>query len=268
MSDAAPPAPTDLVGRVALVTGGGRGLGPLLAQGLAAAGAAVAVTARTEAELRQTVGQIGAAGGRATAVAADVTDRGAVARAVAEVEGRLGPVDVLVNNAARFEALGPLWEVDPDDWWREVEVNLRGPLLCARAVLPGMLARRRGRIVNVASGAGTATVPGASAYSVAKTGLLRLTDTLARETQDAGVAVFAVNPGTLRTPMSEPVLAAHGDVFERWAPWFPRLFAEGREAPPEPAVRLVVALAGGRADALSGRFIRASDDLYVLRLRR
>jgi NAD(P)-dependent dehydrogenase (short-subunit alcohol dehydrogenase family) len=272
----------DLTGLVALVTGGGRGLGQRFAQALAAAGAAVAVSARTEAELAETVEGIERGGGRAAAVTADVTDRRAVERTVAAVERRLGPIDVLVNNAGRFQALGPLWEVDPDNWWREQEVNLRGPLLCTRAVLPGMLARGRGRIINVASGAGALTRPGASAYSVSKTALLRLTDTLARELDGRAVTVFAIHPGTVRTPMNDHVLQAHADALKQWAPWFRKVFVEGRDDPPEPAARLVVALASGRADALSGRFITvrddlddliaradaiARDDLHVLRLR-
>ena len=94
------------------------------------------------------------AGGRALAVPADVTDRAATERLVAEVADRLGPVDLLVNNAGANTVFGPLWEVDPDAWRRDFDTNLFGPMLCARAVLPGMVARGRGRIVNVASAAG------------------------------------------------------------------------------------------------------------------
>jgi NAD(P)-dependent dehydrogenase (short-subunit alcohol dehydrogenase family) len=253
-----------LAGTVALVTGGGRGLGKHYAGVLAAAGASVAVTARTEKDLVATVSEIESAGGRALAVPADVTDRVAVEQAVAEAERRFGPIDLLVNNAGRFQALGALWEVDPDDWWREHEVNVRGPVLCASAVLPGMLERASGRILNAASGASTATLPGASAYSASKTALVRWTDTLARELDGTGVSVFAIDPGTVDTPMNQQVLRTHAEGFARWAPWFPAIFAEGRAESLEPAGRLVLAIAGGFADALSGRFLSVHDDLDEL----
>ena len=144
----------DLRGQVAIVTGGGRGLGRTFAHALAAAGAAVAVVARSSDELAEVVASIRELGRRATAITGDVTDRQAVEHVVHETERQLGPVDLLVNNAAILRTPGPLWEVDPDEWWRTMEVNVRGPFLCARAVLPGMIERGRGRIINVASGAG------------------------------------------------------------------------------------------------------------------
>src|SRR5262249_50852995 len=128
--------------------------------------------------------------GRAIAVRADGTDRAAVQHAVAEAEARLGPVDFLVNNAGSAAVIGPMWETDPDDWWREVEVNLRGPLLCAHAVLPGMIARRRGRIVNMASGVGLTPFPYTSAYACSKMALVRLTDSLQEATSQHGVTVL------------------------------------------------------------------------------
>jgi NAD(P)-dependent dehydrogenase (short-subunit alcohol dehydrogenase family) len=252
-------AGVDLSGQVALVTGGGRGLGPVIARELAAAGAAVAVMARSENQLANTVATIEAAGGRATAVAADVVDRAAVDAAVQEVERRLGPLDLLVNNAAQLRALGEVWQVDPEEWWRDVEVNLRGPFLCARAVLPDMLARRRGRIINVTSGAGNRPGPGVSGYAASKAALMRLTDSLAAEVAGSGVSVFVVSPGAVRTPGAEYLLAS--PVAMRWLPGFRKVFADGRDQPPETLARLVVALASGRADLLSGRFFDATSDL-------
>ena len=272
----------DLRGQVALVTGGGRGLGRVIARALAGAGAAVAVTARSEDELADTVAGIAASGGRAAAVPADVTDRAAVEGAVAEAERRLGQVDLLVNNAGRAHALDEVSQVDAEDWWRDVEVNLRGPFLCAHAVLPGMLARGRGRIVNVTSGVGDMPGPGFSGYVVSKAALMRLTDTLAAEVAGTGIAVFAISPSLVSTPGSKYLLAS--PVMARWAPGLLKVMDEGRDEAPEVLARWVISLASGRADMLSGRFLstrldnlddlisRVDDvrreDSHALRLRR
>jgi NAD(P)-dependent dehydrogenase (short-subunit alcohol dehydrogenase family) len=255
----------DLTGQVALVTGGGRGLGPRLAEGLAAAGAAVAITARTTEDIAATAQRITASGGRALAVTADVTNRQAVERLVAEVEQQLGPVDVLVNNAAMNRALDVIWEVDPEQWWGDVEVNLRGPFLCARAVLPHMIARHRGRIINVASGAGLFAMPAMTAYAASKAALINFTNSVAQETKEYGISVFAIHPGTFRSPMAENALESA--VMRQWHPWFHELFADGRDDPPERAMQLVVSLASGVADRLSGRFVGVDDDLAAMLVR-
>jgi NAD(P)-dependent dehydrogenase (short-subunit alcohol dehydrogenase family) len=252
--------------QVVLITGGGRGLGRAFAVALAQAGAQVAVTARSEAELAETVELIRHAGGRALALPADVTDRHAVAGVVAAAESQLGPIDVLINGAGSFQALGNAAQVDPDEWWREVEINLRGPFLCARAVLPGMISRRRGRIINIVSAAGLQAIETVSAYGVSKTALIRFTETLAAETRPYGIAVLAAHPGTVRTPMSE--YAATSPQIQERAPlvqqWFQQLFAEGGDTPMEKAVAFVLAVASGRADALSGCYLSVDDDLEAL----
>jgi NAD(P)-dependent dehydrogenase (short-subunit alcohol dehydrogenase family) len=249
-----------------LITGGGRGLGRAIALGAAQAGAQVAVTARSVSELTETVELIQQAGGRALALPADVTDHHAVVRTVAAAESQLGPIDVLINGAGSFRALGNAAQVDPDEWWREVEINLRGPFLCSHAVLPGMMARRSGRIINIASAAGLQAIETVSAYGVSKAALIRLTEALAAETRPCGIAILAINPGTIRTSMSDYVLTAP-QVRER-APmvqqWFQQLFAEGGDTPMEQAVTFVLAVASGRADALSGCYLSVEDDLEAL----
>lgn len=252
----------DLKDEVAIVTGGGRGLGRVYAQWLARAGAVVAVVARSADQLDETVALIKQAGGGAIALPADVTDQRAMEQAVAQVERQLGPVDLLVNNAGIIGPGGPVWEIDPDDWWHCIEINLRGPLLGARAVLPDMIARRRGRIINVSSGAGLGPIPYGSAYAVSKTAVIRFTENLAAEVEEHGISVFAINPGTVRTPMTEALLA--DPATPKWIPWFPRIFEEGHDVPPERAAGLVLFLASGKADALSGCFVSVDDDVAQL----
>ncbi len=251
----------ELSGQVALITGGGRGIGRAIALAFAAAGAQVAITARSTDQLAETVALIHDAGGHAVAVPSDVSDSAAVQTLVAETERQLGPVDVLVNNAGVGGTAGPLWEVDAAEWWQGLEVNLRGPFLCAHAVLPGMIARRRGRIVNIASGAGTIALPYFSAYFTAKTALIRLSEVLALETQAYGISVFAVDPGGVRTAMTDAGFGSPAG--RRWLPGYQERM-EATNPGPERAVMLCLRLAAGEADALSGRFLSVQQDLPAL----
>ena len=245
--------------KVAVVTGGGRGLGRAFAQALAAADYAIAVVARTKAELAETVALIEGSGGRAIAFPADVTDRTAIDHAFADIERALGPVELLVNNAGVVGPLGPFAESDAGAWWRTLEVNLQGQILCAHRALPGMIARRGGCIINIASGGGAAMLPYFSAYVTSKTALIRFSECLAYELKPHGIAVFAMGPGTVRTAMSEYSL--NSPEGRTWLPWFRDIFDEGHDLPPERPAALLVALASGRADILSGRYVYPVDDL-------
>jgi 3-oxoacyl-[acyl-carrier protein] reductase len=265
-----------LKSEVAVVTGGGRGLGRTVAQSLARAGAAVAVVARSDNELWETEAIIRRQAGRVVALPADVTEQAAVERVVRETERRLGSITVLVNNAGTCSAIGPAWEVDPDRWQRDVENSLLGTFLCARAVLPGMIERRMGRIINVSSYAAIRATPHITAYGSAKAAVLHLTNSLAAEAKPHGVAVFAITPGRVRTAMTHNMLNSPSG--RKW------LDMQGDEwLPPERAADLVVFLSSGRGDTLSGRFVHVlddvhelvrraeeirRDDLYVLRLRK
>jgi NAD(P)-dependent dehydrogenase (short-subunit alcohol dehydrogenase family) len=238
---------------VALVTGASAGIGRHLAEGLARRGLAVAGLARTPDRLATAMREVAdATGGRTLAVAADVTDRAAVEAAVARVEAELGPVDLLVNNAGLMDAAEvPVWQADPDDWWRVVESHVRGPLLLVHAVVPGMVERGRGRVVDLASGLSTRAETLYSAYSVGKTGQMRLTEALAVSLEGTGVAVFDLAPGVVRTEMSTSM-----SIHEGRTDW----------TAPETVVELVAAIAAGELDAWSGRFLRAGgDDLTTLR---
>jgi 3-oxoacyl-[acyl-carrier protein] reductase len=161
---------------------------------------------------------------------------------VKRVESTYGRLDLLVSNAGISVDEKAAWELEPADWWRVFEVNVLGVYLCCRAVVPGMLARGGGRIVNVASGA--AYLPGSSstAYSASKAAVHRFSETLARQLEPRGIPVFSISPGLVRTRMTE----SFGDD----APW----------TPPELAPRLVRALASGRLDGLAGRYLHAEHD--------
>lgn len=256
---------------VALVTGGGRGIGKGIALRLAEEGWAVAVAARSADQLEQTV-QLG--DGRMIAVTADVADPSSVKAMVRDVKARLGSVTLLVNNAGTGGPLGPFLENDPEDWWRCQQVNLRGPMLCCREFLPGMIAGKGGRIINVVSGAGCQPFPDMSAYVTSKTALIRFSEQLALELQPRGVSVFSVRPGIVRTAMVEQ--ARHR------LPFVQKLLDDGMEVTPDIVANLVLFLAAGRADALTGRvfsvgedaeeIVRRSsevyrDELYALRVR-
>ncbi len=247
-----------LAGHVAVVTGGGRGIGRVIAQMLGKAGAGVAVLGQAPGPLEEVAAAIKAAGGSAAPWSVDVTDGPQVARTMAEVTAALGPISLLINNAGTNKGDGPIWLTDPDEWWRALEINLRGPYLCARAVLPGMLERGTGRIVNMGSAVGLRAEPMASSYSTSKAALLRLTDCTAVGVAEAGVQVFAVSPGWVWTDMTrdiEQTITANDPEFK---------VDDKYVYPPEDVATLIARLATGEADALTGRFIHVADDLDAL----
>jgi NAD(P)-dependent dehydrogenase (short-subunit alcohol dehydrogenase family) len=182
--------------RTAIVTGGGRGIGAAVARALTARGVRVTVFARSRGQLERVVAE----GGAALAVAGDVRREEDVSRLVASHERALGPADVLVNDAGVL-ARGRVEELSAATFREVLDVNLVGAFLCARAVVPGMKARRRGRIVNVASISGTLGTPEASPYNASKWGLLGLTKCLAEELRPHGVQCLAVSPGSTDTEL-------------------------------------------------------------------
>jgi len=253
---------TSLTNQVAVVTGAGRGIGRAVAQALATVGAKVGVIARSENELAETVALIKKSGGKAYALPADVTDAGAIAKAFSEIERALGPVDLLVNNAGIIGPISPFWEQPFDEWWRVLDVNLRGAALCSHRVLPAMIARGNGRIVNIISGGAATALTHFSAYIASKTALARFTEILATEAKPFGVSAFALSPATVRTAMAEHSL--NSPEGRKWIPWFRRIFDEGLTAPATLPAEFVVKLASGRFDALSGRFLSVADDLELM----
>jgi NAD(P)-dependent dehydrogenase (short-subunit alcohol dehydrogenase family) len=262
---------------VALVTGGSRGVGRAVALGLGAAGFAVAILARSASELEETQSLLKRGGVPSVACVADVLDPGAVAHSVAVTENTLGQISTLVNNAGTSLAIGPMWEVDPRDWWTDVETSLGGTFNLCRSVIPGMIARGHGRILNVSSYAAARAAPYESGYGCAKAGITSLTESLAASLSAHGIRVFAMTPGFVHTDLTSRMIESPEG--RRWIPEA----ATRAGLDPDLFVRLTVTVALGGADALSGRLLHALDDvsellrrieeierdeLYVLRLRR
>jgi NAD(P)-dependent dehydrogenase (short-subunit alcohol dehydrogenase family) len=193
---------TSLSGKTALVTGGGSGIGEGTARALAAAGSRVVLCGRRNEPLAQVAAAIREAGGEAKAVVADVSSAADVAGLVAETTGAFGPVDILVNNAG-ISGGSAIHAHDIDAWDRIMAINLRGPFLLARAVLPEMRRRRQGHIINISSESGLEYYPGNGAYGVAKHALNALGEFIQRENQEHGIRVNTICPGMVVTEMTE-----------------------------------------------------------------
>ena len=224
----------ELNGRVAVVTGAGRGIGRAIAEGLGAEGAAVCCAARTEAEIEQVAALIEARGGRAISVRTDVTDPGAVRRMFRETEQAFGGVDILVANAGGSLGRGDVADGDPELWRQTVELNLVGVYLCAREAVPYLKRRRGGKIISIGSGLGHHGVPGNSAYACAKAGLWMLTRVLAQELWQHDISVNELIPGPVITDRTQAMARQGTEVFGAESEWVKQ---------PEDVVPLAVFLA-------------------------
>jgi 2-hydroxycyclohexanecarboxyl-CoA dehydrogenase len=242
--------------RVALVTGGARGIGRAIALALAEAGRTVAVGDLLEEEAAQTAEAIGP---QALAVPLDVTDSHSVAAAVARTERELGAIDVLVNNAGWDEAR-PFIETDEDFWDRVLEINFKGGLRVTRAVLPGMVERRWGRVVNIGSDAGRVGSSLESVYSGAKGGVIAFTKTIAREVARSGVTANVVCPGPTKTAFLARIAGEGG---ERLVESLTRAVPMRRLGEPEDVAAAVAFLASDAAGYITGQTLSVSGGLTM-----
>ena len=245
-----------LAGQVAVVTGAGRGIGRAIALAQAKEGAKVALMARTAAEIGAVAEDIAAQGGTARAFALDVVDLDAVTKAFGAIEADLGPVSLVTNNAGAFGAIGPIWTVEPEAWWRDVETNIRGTFNCCRAAIPAMMARKRGRIINLTGGGTATSFPNGSGYATSKAGLLRFTECLSDSLAGSGLLVFAMDPGLVRTSMTERQLSS--EQGRKYLSHIPQLFEKEIDVPPTLAARLSVEIGSGRFDRMAGRMLMAA----------
>jgi len=241
---------------VALVTGSSRGIGRSIARALAQAGARVIITARSEKELQEAAFELIELNAEVLSIPGDVTRPSDVRRIIASIIAMYGRLDVLVNNAGRLAAVGPIWEVDPDSWWREIEVNLRGAHLYAHYALPFMIARRSGRIINIAGG-GDAYM---SAYAISKRSLMHLTKLIHVEAGSLGIHAFDVFPGPVDTQLARDFAAS--SATKRWKREM--LASTMNKVAPEHAARLVVEIACGLHDERSGQLLQAQSPVPPL----
>jgi len=248
--------PTAMVlkNKVVLITGAGRGIGQATAVEMARQGAKVFCCARTRGQLRATERLIQKHGGTAAWCVADITRPWHVDKMAKAAVRAFDQIDLLINNAGSFRAVGAVWEVNADFWRQDVTTNLIGPFLCCQRVLPDMMKKRRGIIINISGGGMDRPFPGASGYGASKTGLMRFTDTLALELQQAGYAgiqVYGIDPGFVRTSMTEAIPKTAGG--NRWIPEMERWFRQNKDHPAEEAAKAIVRLVEISKRALSGR---------------
>ena len=250
-----------LASQVGIVTGASAGIGKAIALELSRRGMRLALVARGEQRLQTTLDEIRALGGEGITIPTDVSDFDQMSELVSRTESELGPVDLLVNNAGLLTSIGPLWESEPEDWKRDQEVNLFGLYHGCRAVLPGMVERGQGRIVNMTGGGASGPFPFLSSYASGKVAVVRLTENLMSELETVGspVKVFVTSPGFVRTAMTEQFEKT--EAGRRWIGYMIERFKQGANVEPEMAAGLIAAIAEGRLDGYAGRYLRAPDDL-------
>lgn len=249
---------SELSGKVAIVTGASRGIGAAAAQALGAAGATVVLAARNAAQMETNAQQINAAGGKAFAMPCDVSDYAECQRLVQETASRFGPPDVLVNNAGVIEPISMVATADPREWARSIEINLIGAYYAIRAVLPGMLERGHGDIINVSSGAALRPLEGWSAYCSGKAGLAMLTRAIDLEHRAGGIRVFGFQPGTTDTDMQVTIRASGVNMISR----IPR----EQLTPVAHPARAIVYLCTKEADDWAGKEFSLRDEDFQRRI--
>ena len=248
-------------GKVVIVTGGGGGIGGALCHGFAEEGAAVAVFDRAADAAASVATSITEAGGTAIAVACDITERASVDAAVGAVIGELGPIDVLVNNAG-WDLFVPFLDTAPDDWSRLIDVNLVGALHMHHAVLPSMVARSAGRVVNVSSDAARVGSSGEAVYAACKAGLVAFSKTLAREHARHGITFNVVCPGPTDTALLATVTDAAANP-EKLREAFRRAIPVGRLGEPDDLVGAVLFFASDAASFVTGQVLSVSGGLTM-----
>ncbi len=251
-----------LENKIALVTGGSQGIGKCIAEKLGAAGATLAIAALENDALQKATAGYESKGFRFKAYGLDLSVDGQIESLAAAVQRDLGPVDILVNNAGIGGPTAPAHKIDPADWDKTLRINLRTPFLLSRAVIPAMIERRSGKIVNMSSIAGKMAYPLRTPYAASKWALVGLSLTLAQELGPYNIQVNAICPGPTRTELIESVIRARasatGTDFDTMAQEYVRATAMKRMVAPEEVADLVLFLSSSRSDAITGQAIDIS----------
>jgi len=249
---------TRLAGKIAIVTGGAQGIGRAIAMRLAQEGAKAAIADINDMAAQRTAQEIREAGGQAIAVKLDVTSLDQAIAAVAQVERELGPIDILVNNAG-WDKVEPFVENTPETWDRVIAINFRGPLNCCKAVIPGMQARGRGKIVTISSDAARVGSTGEAVYAGCKAGLIGFSKTLARELARYNINVNVVCPGPTETALLRSAMADRPGVLAAMAKSIPMR----RLGQPEDLAGAVAFFASSDSDYATGQVLSISGGLTM-----
>lgn len=241
-----------LGGKVAIVTGGGTGIGAGVAERFAEEEACVAISGRRLAPLDEVAGRIRQGGGRALAVSVDSATEEGVERLFSETEAIFGPVDVLVNNAGIAGPVAPIWEQDLAGWQETLRINLTGPWLCARAAARRMMGRRSGKIINIGSISGKRPLATRTPYTSTKMGLVGLTRTLALELGEYNINVNLISPGAVVTPRLYELAEKWGTTFEKLASGMAASSALKRIGEPKDVADLALFLASDESRNVTG----------------
>jgi NAD(P)-dependent dehydrogenase (short-subunit alcohol dehydrogenase family) len=257
----------DLNGKTAIVTGAGTGVGQQLAIAFASAGANVVCCGRREQKLHETISKIGKGAGQDISVPLDVTKWADVQKMVEKAHRTFGGIDVLFNNAGSFRFVGPVWDADPVLWWKDVEINLLGSMLCCRAVLPHMIRKGSGIIISMDGGGGSmGPNVGGSAYGCSKAAIVRFMEGLARELEREKypVLAFVMNPGFVRSEMTEGLVDAPQK--RKWQPHVVDLFESHTEVPADACAKATMKLLDIASPELNGRIFYVDTDYEQVRL--
>ena len=243
-----------LQGKVVLVTGAGRGMGKAVSERLAEEGARVAVTDIDEKSALETAAALGGAAG----FRLDITDAAEVNATVTDIVAALGPIDALVNNAG-WDRLSPFLDTDEDLWDQIIDINLRGPIRMTKAVLPQMVERQRGRVVNISSDAGRVGSTGEAVYSACKAGIIGFSKTVAREVARYGITVNSICPGPTATPLLDSMVGEHEKLIESLKRGIPL----GRLGLPEDIAGAVAFMVSDDAGFITGQTLSVSGGLTM-----